>query len=284
MPAVGPSLPGAFPVRLVVFTSDVLTAEVCLAAGADEAFVPHWVVRRQASVPAGIGVMLPRIAHDVEEGVLPAAIPQGTAVIADNLGLLDAYVHAGFRTEAGWPLNVVNSQAAAQLAEMGTAFVWLSPELTGAQIANVAAESPVGVGVVAFGRQELMVTEHCVLMAEGECVRACESCTRRRERHVLRDRKGYEFPVLSDPSGRSHVFNSVRLDLSGAVSDMLAGGVAALALDLRLESRAECARQVERFAGLLASARTRHAKHARTSGIERGDSPSTSGHYYRGVL
>ena len=150
------------------------------------------------------------------------AVP-GARVMAGNLGLVRSASLAGAIVEADWSLNAVNPQAVAQLAELGASFVWLSPELSGRQIAEVAGRSPLDVGVTVFGRQELMVTEHCVLMAEGDCTRGCATCERRARPRLLRDRKGYEFPVVTDASGRSHIFNSVTLDLAAVIPDILSG-------------------------------------------------------------
>ena len=70
------------------------------------------------------------------------------------------------------------------------------------------------------------MTEHCVLMAEGPCDRECAArATRSADAACLRDRKGYEFPVRTDVSGRSHVYNSVPLDLIAALREVLDAGV-----------------------------------------------------------
>ena len=89
-------------------------------------------------------------------------------------------------------------------AEFGARRVWLSPELTLEQMGELARDAPVELGLAVIGAQKLMVTEHCLLMSQGPCDERCGQCPRRKSPHYLRDRKGFEFPVVTDALGRSH--------------------------------------------------------------------------------
>jgi putative protease len=197
---------------------------------------------------------------------------------AGNLGLLRRAASRG-AVKADWPLNAINPHAAAALAEMGAEFVWASPELSGRQLAALADSSPVPVGCMVWGRLELMVAEQCVLQAAGSCARRCASCARRKGWWRLRDQKGYEFPVTTDSSGRSHLMNSVTLDLVRALDEVVAAGVSAVRVDFSDESPARAAEVVRGV---------RSALTAVLSGAGALDKPlvdpSTSGHFYRGVL
>jgi putative protease len=230
-------------------------------------------------VPPGVTALLPRIALDREVDSLLRLAEPFERVVTGNVGLLDRAVKAGTIVEGDWSLNVLNPQAVAQLAELGASFVWLSPELSGRQIADVADASVLPVGVAVFGRQEMMVTEHCVLMAEGPCEQKCGVCERRLGARLLRDRKGYEFPVVTDVSGRSHVFNAVPLDLGAVLPELVSAGVSAVRLDLELETAEGAARHTAAFRTLLQRAGTGIASTPREKG-----SATTSGHYFRGVL
>ena len=157
--------------------------------------------------------------------------------------------------------------------------MWLSPELSGRQLAQVAGAASVNMGVTVYGRQELMVTEHCILMSEGECDRRCGACERRASRRVLRDRKGYEFPVVTDVTGRSHLYNSVPLDLASELGDITAAGVSAVRLDLELETAESAAQITRRFRELLEQLSLGVALPARDK-----SAATTSGHYFRGIL
>ena len=241
--------------------------------------MPVSAIGAAADVPPGVTALLPRIAHDREIDSLLRLAGPFERVVTGNLGLVDRVAKAGVIVEGDWSLNVLNAQAVAQLAEIGASFVWLSPELSGHQIADLTRASALPVGVAVFGRQEMMVTEHCVLMAEGPCERKCGSCERRLELRSMRDRKGYEFPVVTDLSGRSHVFNAVPLDLRAVLPELVSAGVSAVRLDLELDTAEGAARHTKAFRELLQRAGTGIA----AAPGEKG-SATTSGHYFRGVL
>lgn len=264
------------PPDLVVEAAGIDVALACLAAGADRVHLPtHCLV--SGDVPDGVVPILPRILHDRETASALRFVTPGHVVAVGNLGLVGPASQAGASVEAHWSLNALNVFAVEQLAELGAGLVWLSPELSGRQIAGVCSGTRVPLGVSVWGRQEVMVTEHCVLMAEGECDRRCGACERRAGTRVLRDRKGYEFPVQSDPSGRSHVFNSVRLDLTTALPEILDAGVAAIRLDVHTEFARDAAAAVEAMRG---------ARDAVFAGRELGERPrssTTSGHFFRGI-
>ncbi len=204
----------------------------------------------------------------------------GSPVVAGNLGVLREAALRGAEVEAHWSLNAVNSHA-----------VDSSPSSVrtpcGSRRSSPVARSPtlrhssaVPLGMAVWGAQEIMVTEHCVLMAEGPCARNCSSCGRRTARRLLQDRKGYRFPVTTDLAGRSHVYNSVPLDLVPVLDEVLSTGVRAVRLDLQMLPTDEAVMQVRRVAGML---------EAIESGIEISDqrtagTPTTTGHFFRGLI
>lgn len=276
--------------EIVVRTDDVAVAKACLAAGAQRAIVPGWALLDQGDLPRGIVPELPRIAHDREVEDLVKGVAHVPRVNVGNLGLLAAVATNGGprsddRTsveeqvlEAHWGLNAVNPWTVRTLAALGAGFVWLSPELSGRQIASVVQRSGLPIGVGLYGRQETMVMEHCVLMSMGPCGQLCGTCPRRKSWHALRDAKGYSFPVSTDPMGRSHVYNSVPLDLTRALPEIIEAGVAAVRLDFTVEHIQE-AQKITRL--------VREAIVAAVSGKPAEDAKlapqATSGHFYRGV-
>lgn len=137
-------------------------------------------------------------------------------------------------------MYATNVEAIRTWAALGADFVWLSPELTLHQMKLLADESPLPLGVVVIGRQELMVSDHCFLMAEGECDRRCATCRRRQgEPRFLEDRKGYRFPLMTDAQGRGHLYNAVKLDVAHAVDDLLRAGIRGFAVDATLMTDGE---------------------------------------------
>lgn len=263
-------------VEVVANASDLDVASACLEAGADRAIVPAWALPAGTAVPAGIVPAVPRVCHDQESAGLYAAPVAAGRGVAGTLGSLSALADAGLELEADWSLNALNAHTVATLAGLGAGLVWLSPELSAGQIREVASSARVPVGVGVAGRQELMVTEHCVLMAEGPCGQNCPSCARRRGTRYLKDRKGYRFPVVTDPSGRTHVYNSVPLDLVASLADVLSTGVSALRVDVETEDAARAAALVRRVREALEAS-------VRGRSVPKPPTPVTSGHFFRGV-
>ena len=150
------------------------------------------------------------------------------------------------------------------------------PELTLAQIKQLGDVRPLELGLTVIGNQEVMTCEHCLLMAKGPCVQSCDGCARRKGAHVLRDRKGYEFPVVTDQLGRSHLYNAVQLDIVPDIPQLLASGVTAFLIDSTLMNGEETAQAVGRVKRAL--------NVAQADGNSLAKMPNTtSGHLHRGV-
>ncbi|MGB4580999.1 MAG: U32 family peptidase, partial [Coriobacteriia bacterium] len=262
--------------ELVVTAWSPEIAGAAAAAGADR------VLRRVFAAPSGdpgafAEPFLPRVVWPAEMEGFDGWMT-GERVTSGNLGLLHRASSRG-PVAADWPLNILNGHAAAKVAGMGAGFVWASPELSGRQLADLVTTSAVPVGCVVWGRLELMVAEQCVLMAAGDCGRRCASCARRRGWWRLRDHKGYEFPVTTDESGRTHVMNSVTLDLVRALDEVVACGVSAVRVDFTDEGVSRVAEVVRAVRSAL-TAVVNGAPAPERPLVE----PSTSGHFYRGVL
>lgn len=261
-------------VMLVAGVGSLEAAEPVLVAGADEAHVPVAEFAEAPAVP-GLVPALGRVAHDGELERSVDAARGSKRISVATLGAMMRLRGSGAELDAHAALNASNADAVAELARMGASRVWLSPELTLAQICDVAGQSPVPVGVSVAGRTEVMVTEHCILMAEGECDRRCADCARRRRTTLLRDRRGYSFPVVTDAGGVSHLYNSVPLDVTHALGDILAAGVSALRLDLETLGPEAAAAEVRRVREAL--------RRARAGQPDERVAQTTTGHFFRGV-
>jgi putative protease len=278
VPAPLADLPPAWvrrdPVELVVMARDADSAEACRRGGADRVFAP--VVPRTPP-PAGVGPWLPRIAHGDEVPALLAGAAGDKSAVCGNLGLLAAAAASGLRVEADWGLNALNDQTVAALARLGAERVWASPESSGRSLQALCSSSPVPIGVVVGGRFELMVAEHCVIRAIGPCAGECGDCLRRARSWTLRDRKGYRFPVATDPAGRAHIYNSVPLDLARGLRELLDDGVSSIRLDLASETADRSVELTKLWRGALDRAACGEEIEAP---IER---TSSSGHFFRAL-
>jgi putative protease len=260
---------------VAVRVTDPDMADACFEAGADVIHIPLSLVAEQPSEGSRVVYEMPRIAHD---GLFESSVDRlarGSAALATSTGSLSALAARGLDVEAHWALNATNPLAVDVLAGLGARRVWLSPELRIEQIAETIASAAVPCGVAVYGRQELMVTQHCVL-GTGGCDRDCASCDRRLGWSSLKDEKGFEFPVMSDLRGLSHIVNSVPLDVTHAVGELLDAGVAALRIDLTVEDEAEARQAIVRVRSAVADA---------IAGGESGqrEPATTTGHYFRGV-
>ena len=238
----------------------------------------------QAGYPKQAIIALPTVGHDGEGGSREGAVgfdpwayvKTGKPVLVENLGQLFEASRLGALPEVGPHLPLLNRLALDAAADLGAGRVWLSPELSLVQIEALGKGAPVPLGLTVIGSQELMVTEHCLLMSQGPCSEDCASCARRKSPHYLRDRKGYEFPVVTDCCGRSHLYNAVALDIAHAVPELIEAGVSAIMVDTALMNVEETTKAVQRAVRARDIALSGGNRVAKSEG-------ATSGHLFRGI-
>ena len=238
----------------------------------------------QAGYPKGCIPIMPVVDHEAVGSSREAAVAhdvwkyaaEDKPLMAESLGALQRASEEGALISVGPHVPVTNALSLRTVSDFGAERVWLSPELTLRQIEELAREAPVEIGVQLIGATELMVTEHCLLMSQGPCDEDCAVCPRRKSPHYLRDRKGFEFPVVTDCFGRSHLYNSVELDVAPALPELMAAGVSAFMVDATLMNVEETAHAVGR------AIRALHV--AQNDGNAIAKMPdTTSGHLFRGV-
>lgn len=293
-------LPAARPTgcRVAVTVTNPACARAAKRAGAHLIYVPALNYRRgeaviagqknaaaeQAGYPKGCIPIMPVADHEAVGGAREAVVDadvwkyaaEGKPLLAESLGAMERASEEGALLDVGSHVPITNGLSLAVTSEFGAARVWLSPELTLRQIEEVAKDAPVELGVLLIGAQELMVTEHCMLMSQGPCDENCAECPRRKSPHVLKDRKGYEFPVVTDAMGRSHLYNAVELDIASSMPELLAAGISSYMVDATLMNAEETAHAVGR------AIRALHV--AQNDGNAIAKMPNTtSGHLYRGV-
>ncbi len=221
--------------------------------------------------------VLPAICHNRDEEKVLSHVKADEPVQVNNLAQLSSSIAAGAQIETGPSLGVYNTAALDFLANAGVKRAWISPELSLADIRSLSPASPLPLALTIYGRQELMVTEHCLLMAQGPCNQDCGNCARRKAPRLLEDRKGYRFPVRTDNFGRSHVYNSVELDLTAAFPEIVTCGISLALVDCTLLTTKQIDEEVTRAV---------RARDLAVSGkgqlTKRPD--TTTGHLFRGIL
>ena len=271
---------------IVAVVSSLSAARAVLNAGANEAHLNAWLLADAdpAEVGAAIVPVLPRVAADSELDTYYGIAERFGRAVCSTLGQLDTCLRRGIPVQAHWSLNVVNPYAVRALRDSySPTRIWLSPELSGRQIADISRHSTVPLGTALFGQQEVMITEACVLQgiddAHNPCTRSCADCSRRARHFALRDKMGYCFPITTDPMGRSHLYNSVPLDLTSALPELLDCDVAALRLDLETTLNTQAAKEAARARrNLIAVAGDTELE------LPRRPDTVTKGHFFRGVV
>lgn len=283
---------------VAVLATNPACARAAKRAGANLVYVPALNYKRgeaviagqvsgtaeQAGYPKQAIIALPTVGHDGEGGSREEAVgfdpwayvKAGKPVLVENLGQLVEASNLGALPEVGSHLPILNRLALEAAGELGARRVWLSPELSLAQIEALGNDAAVPLGLTVIGSQELMVTEHCLLMSQGPCAEDCASCARRKSPHYLKDRKGYEFPVVTDCCGRSHLYNAVALDVAHAVPELIEAGVSAIMVDTALMNVEETTKAVQRAVRARDIALSGGNRVAKSEG-------ATSGHLFRGV-
>ena len=131
---------------------------------------------------------------DTEEQAEERVREGAVAAVVIPPGFFHQIAHGeGALCEVGPHVPLMNMTSLQVAAEFGATRAWLSPELTLGQIDDIARMSTIELGVTVIGSQELMITEHCLLMSQGPCNEQCETCPRRSTGHRLVDRKGFDF-------------------------------------------------------------------------------------------
>lgn len=273
-------------------------ARAAKRTGADVVYVPAFNYQRggaevagqradealQAGYPKGCVIALPSIERDGCGSSAEAVrgldawknVRPGDEVLVESVGALRHAQELGCRVSVGARLPLVNPDALQVACAFGAERAWLSPELNLGQIKDLASSAAIPLGVKVYGAQELMVTEHCLLSSQGPCNEDCAACKRRLAPFGLKDRKGYVFPVATDAAGRSHLYNSVTLDVVPDISDLLAAGVTMFLVDATLMDVEQASQAI---------GRTREALQAALEGQPAVPKMpnTTSGHLHRGL-
>ena len=281
--------------KVGVIATNPACARAAKRAGADFIYVPALNYRRgeaviagqlsgtaeQAGYPKQCIPILPTVSHMFDEELRGGfdiwnRVRADKPVVVENFGQLIRAGELGALPEVGPHIPVTNRFDLQAMADLGAQRIWLSPELSLVQIEELGEVSPIPLGVTIMGSTELMVTEHCLLMSQGPCNQKCANCARRKSPHHLKDRKGYEMTVITDVTGRSHLYNAVSLDIAHLAPELIQAGVSAFMVDTTLMNVSETTKKVQR------------AVRARDIALKSGDKVSkaegaTSGHLFRGV-
>ncbi len=247
-----------------------------VGAGATRVYASTDALSDASAWPEGTIPLLDEICREIDRERLDRWVQQGEACAVGNVSELVLAGERGAVAEVRGCIPVHNEEALRVLEDAGARGVWLSPELTLAEIRRLSASASVPVGLVVMGRTRGMTSEHCVLQVADRCVHDCERCGMRARRHYLRSKDGSLWPVQTDVHGRSRIYSAEPLDATPQADELLRAGVTRFAVDATLMDPDEAASAIRRVVRQVEAA-------------QRGSRPSprlpghNSGHLFAGI-
>ena len=201
-----------------------------------------------------------------------------TEIYLHNLSLIDLVRRhlPACRIHPDYSLITANRETVLFWAAQGASGITLSPELTLAQVAHLAAQSPLPLECIVHGRLELMVSRYCAANAFAQEGKSGCSMPCVKRKLFLQDRKNMRFPLGFDGFCQMHVLNGKTLSMLPFASQLVSSGVKRLRLELKDCPAKEIATITEKYV------------RAQTRGDEemlKSEEPPeiTRGHYFRGV-
>ncbi len=227
--------------RLVAEVWRLEDAVIAADAGADEIsldlFLRHPMppvarVKHLATELSQRGVTLrlrtPTIVRPADRKHVEKWLALGTPLVSGHLGMVADLAAEGRDVVADYAVNVFNQHSAAEVFRLGARRIVLSVELTGAEMAQVAAPwEGRGFEVFAYGRPEGMTLEHCVLSAafDREVATCRDLCVQKHPDVALTDPAGYVFPVATDYACRNRLLHSRPVDGSAYLPELWRAGL-----------------------------------------------------------
>ncbi|HVL47224.1 MAG TPA: DUF3656 domain-containing protein [Candidatus Thermoplasmatota archaeon] len=256
----------------------------------DEAVAEAMALARDAG--AELWLASGMIQKDVEVAAFEKALQAmpGVGVLAGNHGAFHVARSLGRRVVGDWMLNVYNSVTVDYLRAHGAERLTLSPEMTLAQMADVARHTPERLEALVHGRLTLMTSEYCSIGHAEACQMpggTWAPCHDKKYR--LEDRLGKRFPLETDGACRMYILNSVELAMLDRIPDLARAGLDVLRIET-IGSRPEAvAAQTGAYLEALASYRADPAGWALDPSLWKRVADAcpdgfTTGHFYRGPL
>ena len=158
--------------------------------------------------------------------------PAFAGILAGNHGACQVAIEEGLPWVADWPMNVYNSVTTDFLVQHGAERITLSPELTLAQMGNVARHTRAPLEALVHGRLTLMTSEYCSIGHATACQMPngtwapCHDAA-----YSLQDRLGKRFPLETDGACRMYILNSVELAMANRLPELAEAGLDVLRIE-----------------------------------------------------
>ena len=126
--------------------------------------------------------------------------------VVSHIGQIDKVKKYGLDIIGNYTLNVFNLESASVLHDMGISCYTVAAELEKEAMADLITSSPMCCEMIVYGRLPLMTSHYCLLGQSNLCYK---ECTGNCKEVYLKDRMGFLFPVLPNPSGTvTTIYNS----------------------------------------------------------------------------
>ena len=196
--------------------------------------------------PQGVVPLLDEVCRETDHARLDPWVRGGEPVAVGNVSELVLAHERGALPELRGCIPVHNASCLKALGDAGAKGVWLSAELSLAEIEAFAPVARIPVGMVVYGRTRAMTCEHCVLQVADACCKDCARCSLRARKTYLRGERRERYPVQTDLQGRSRVYAAKPLDTTPQIPQLIEAGVRRFAVDCTLLSVEESVAAVRR--------------------------------------
>lgn len=248
-------------VRIYMAVDDLLAAGVSPQGIAREKIIP----------------VLDEVSREVDHERLDPWLASGTTAAVGTISELSLGAERASLVELRSCIPVHNVACMQALGERGANGIWLSPELTLAEIERIAPHrGSLTLGLTVLGAPRVMTSEHCILQVAGACIHDCGRCRLRTRNFKLKNIDGRMLPVRTGLNGRSHLYDGVTLDATPQIPALLAAGVTRFLVDGTLVDNDELLRRVTRAKRALDAALAGRTPDKRLAG-------SSSGCLFQGV-
>ena len=248
-------------VRIYMAVDDLLAAGVSPQGIAREKIIP----------------VLDEVSREVDHERLDPWLASGTPAAVGTISELSLGAERASLVELRSCIPVHNVACMQALGERGANGIWLSPELTLAEIERIAPHrGSLTLGLTVLGAPRVMTSEHCILQVAGACIHDCGRCRLRTRNFKLKNIDGRMLPVRTGLNGRSHLYDGVTLDATPQIPALLAAGVTRFLVDGTLVDNDELLRRVTRAKRALDAALAGRTPDKRLTG-------SSSGCLFQGV-
>ncbi|MCB2285810.1 U32 family peptidase [Clostridium algidicarnis] len=192
-------------------------------------------------------------------------------IVTSNLGIINRFKNS-VNIIGSYKLNLYNNLALNVMDEF-TNLNCISIELNRKEIKEVLKKKRNNCQVFVYGKPELMVSEYCPIGSVNKCGLLGNISSNNKPKclegeYVLRDRKNMDFLVKTDKFCRSHIYNTVPINLIDKIEELKGFGADSFRLDFIDED-------YEKVISVLSTLKNKE--------LLEGMADYTRGHYKRGV-